>query len=161
KLQSVGIPAPGGGVQTLGEFGRLRAPYNYIAMVPQWDFLDLLADAGKQEPTFTLRMNTEVTGVLRDGEKITGVTYRTGDGDEGELRADLTVACDGRHSLLRREAGLRPETFPTPMDVWWFRMPKVPDAVGTLQVQAHAREFLLRIDRGDYWQLAFIARKGR
>src|SRR5687768_3419498 len=107
KVETVGFPA-GDEIQVLGDIRRLRAPYNYIAIVPQWDFLDLLADAGKQESTYTLRMNTEVTGLIQDGAKVTGVRYRTTDGTEGELHADLTVACDGRSSLLREEAGLVP-----------------------------------------------------
>src|SRR4051812_38251923 len=160
KLTVVGIPGPSG-MQVLGDLNRLRPPYNYIAMVPQWDFLDLLADAGKQEPTFTLRMNTEVTGVLRGGGRVAGVRYRTADGVEGELRADLVVACDGRHSLLRREAGLKPQSFPVPIDVWWFRVPKPYDAVGSVQFQVKPKEFLLRLDRGDYWQGACIGPKGR
>jgi 2-polyprenyl-6-methoxyphenol hydroxylase-like FAD-dependent oxidoreductase len=162
KLETVGLPGPDG-IQILGDIRRLRAPYNYIAIVPQWDFLDLLADAGKQEPGYTLRMNTEVTGVLREGGKVTGVRYRTSDGTEGELHADLTVACDGRHSLLRREAGLLPEQFPVPMDVWWFRLPRhVDDStqdVG-LQLRMKDSEFMLQISRGDYWQVAYLAEKG-
>ncbi|TCO57051.1 FAD-dependent oxidoreductase [Actinocrispum wychmicini] len=159
ELRTVGIPGPDG-TQVLGDLNRLRAPYNYIAMVPQWDFLDLLADASKQEPTYTLRINTEVVGVLREGKKVVGVRYRTSDGVDGELRADLTVACDGRHSLLRAESGLRPETFPVPMDVWWFRLPKDQGTATGLQFAMRAHEFLLQIDRGDYWQMAYIAKKG-
>ncbi|GAB3907394.1 FAD-dependent oxidoreductase [Kibdelosporangium lantanae] len=160
RLEVVGLPTPSG-MQVIGDLKRLRPPYNYIAMVPQWDFLDLLADAGKQEPTFSLRMNTEVTGVLRDGGKVTGVRYRTADGDQGELHADLVVACDGRRSLLRREAGLKPRTFPVPIDVWWFRVPKPYEPVGSVQFQVKPKEFLLRLDRGDYWQGAYIGPKGR
>jgi 2-polyprenyl-6-methoxyphenol hydroxylase-like FAD-dependent oxidoreductase len=162
KLQVIGFPGPNG-LQVLGEVSRLREPYNYIAMVPQWDFLNLLADAGKQESAYTLRMNTEVIGVIRENGKVTGVRYRTSDGEEGELSADLTVACDGRSSLLRREAGLRPETFQVPMDAWWFRLPRLehePDQVGGVQFQFAAGELLLQINRGEYWQLAYLARKG-
>ncbi|MEV4318348.1 FAD-dependent oxidoreductase [Actinocrispum sp. NPDC049592] len=161
KLQQVGVPGPNG-LMVLGDVSRLRAPYNYIAMVPQWDFLDLLADAGKQEPAYTLRMNTEVTGVIRDGGKVVGVTYEDPDG-EGSLYSDLVVACDGRSSLLRREAGLRPEEFPVPLDAWWFRVPRheTEEAeTGGLRLNFNAGELLLQINRGEFWQCAYLARKG-
>jgi 2-polyprenyl-6-methoxyphenol hydroxylase-like FAD-dependent oxidoreductase len=161
KLQQVGFPGPKG-LQVLGDISRLREPYNYIAMVPQWDFLALLADAGKQESSYTLRMNTEVTGVIRENGKVVGVRYQGPDGP-GSLYADLTVACDGRASLLRREAGLRPEDFPVPMDAWWFRLPRHKSEAaetGGLRFQFTAGELLLQINRGDYWQIAYLARKG-
>jgi 2-polyprenyl-6-methoxyphenol hydroxylase-like FAD-dependent oxidoreductase len=88
------------------DFERLRQPHPYIAMVPQWDLLNLLAEAAKAEPNFTLQMKTEVTGLLREGGKVTGVRYQGLEGP-GELRAELTVACDGRWSIARREAGLK------------------------------------------------------
>ncbi|SMD20984.1 FAD-dependent oxidoreductase [Kibdelosporangium aridum] len=162
KLQTVGFPA-GDGTTVLGDISRLRPPYNFIAMVPQWDFLDLLADAGKQEPTYTLRMNTEVTGLLKEGDRITGVRYRTKDGEEGELHADLTVACDGRTSLLRREAGLVPEEFPVPLDAWWFRLPRREEEtgeVGGIQIHIGDRELLLMINREGYFQIAYLGAKG-
>ncbi|MCE7007838.1 FAD-dependent oxidoreductase [Kibdelosporangium philippinense] len=162
KLQTVGFPS-GDGTTVLGDISRLRAPYNFIAMVPQWDFLDLLADAGKQEPTYTLRMNTEVIGLLKDGERITGVRYRTKDGEEGELHADLTVACDGRSSLLRREAGLVPEEFPVPLDAWWFRLPRFEHETGEvsgIQIAMGRKELLLQINRENYYQIAYLGPKG-
>jgi 2-polyprenyl-6-methoxyphenol hydroxylase-like FAD-dependent oxidoreductase len=162
KLQTVGFPS-GDGVQVLGDISRLRPPYNYIAMVPQWDLLDLLADAGKQEPAYTLRMNTEVTGLLKDGAKITGVRYRTKDGEEGELHADLTVACDGRTSLLRDQGGLVPQEFPVPLDAWWFRMPRHENesgGVSGIQFCIGDRELLLMINRESYHQVAYLAPKG-
>ena len=80
---------------TYVDFGRLHLPHPFVAMVPQWDLLNLLADAAQAEASFTLRMKTEVTGLLREGSRITGVRYQGPDGS-GELRAELTVACDGR-----------------------------------------------------------------
>ncbi|HZC53528.1 MAG TPA: FAD-dependent monooxygenase, partial [Mycobacterium sp.] len=91
---------------TYVDFERLRQPHPFIAMVPQWDLLNLLAEAAQAEPSFTLRMTTEATGLLREGGKITGVRYEGPEGP-GELRAELTVACDGRWSIARREAGLK------------------------------------------------------
>src|SRR5918994_6030742 len=95
-------------------------------MTPQWDLLDLLADAGRREPTFTLRMSTEMTDLIREGDRVVGVRYRTADGTTGEIRADLTVACDGRGSLARRQAGLRPKEFAVPIHAWGFPGPPLP-----------------------------------
>ena len=90
---------------TLVDFRRLRQPHPYVAMVPQWDLLDLIADTANEEPTFTLRMQSEVTGLTREGDAVTGVRY-TGPDGPAELRADLIVGCDGRTSVVRRDAAL-------------------------------------------------------
>ncbi|MGP4017968.1 FAD-dependent oxidoreductase [Saccharopolyspora sp. 5N708] len=151
---------PAGELFTFSDFASLNVKYNYIAMVPQWDFLDMLADAGKQEPTFTLRMNTEATELIREGGRVNGVRYRTADGQTGELRATITVACDGRKSFVRTmpELGLR--DFPTPMDVRWFRVPRqAGDPAGGIGlIREHA--FTVMLDRGDYFQVASIIGKG-
>lgn len=100
RVSSVQLPiGPDRSLVTVGDIGALRGKYNYIAMVPQWDLLDLLADEARREPSFRLRMNTEATSFLVERGRVTGVRYRTADGDTGELRASLTVACDGRGSL--------------------------------------------------------------
>ncbi len=112
---------------TVGDIGALPGPYHYIAMVPQWDLLDLLADEAAREPTFTLRRNTGATSFLIEGGRVTGVCYRTADGATGELRATLTVACDGRGSLARALPELGLEDFDCPMDAWWFRLPRHED----------------------------------
>lgn len=111
----------------LGDLNRLPGPHKHIAMAPQWDFLEMLATAAETEPTFHLRRSTEVTGLLRSGDRITGIEYRTASGETGALKADLTVACDGRGSALRAAAGMRPRQFGVPIDIWWFRLPKHPD----------------------------------
>ena len=162
RLETVAIPNPEGGTVTLGEISRLRPPYNYIAMVPQWDLLDLLADAAKQEPTFSLRMNTEATGLINDGDRIAGVHYRTAAGDGGEIRAELTIGCDGRTSVLREHAGLVPKEFPVPCDVWWFRLPRHEQGgeVSGLSPRIKGSKFLLMINRGDYFQIAYFLPKG-
>lgn len=144
---------------TLVDFRRLRQPHPYVAMVPQWDFLDLLADAGRAEPNFTLRMQTEVTGLLREGERVTGVRYTSPDGD-GELRADLTVACDGRTSLVRREAGLNTRDYPVPFDVWWFRLPRTEDGQYSLIPRTAPGRALIMIPRTGYFQIAYLIPKG-
>lgn len=141
---------------------RLPGRFPYVALVPQWDLLDLLADAARQEPTFTLRMHAEAVGLLREDGAVTGVRYRTPDGGLHEVRAGLVVAADGRRSRLRAEAGIVPREIGAPMDVLWFRLPKPagPDGLfgGTFRL-ARGRLMVL-IDRGRYWQTAYIVRKG-
>ncbi|WP_433655966.1 FAD-dependent monooxygenase [Nocardia sp. CA-128927] len=128
----------------------LPGKHKYIAMVPQWDLLDLLARAAEQEPGFHLRMNTEATELIWSGGEVTGVSYRTADGSTGDIRADLTVACDGRGSVLRAAAGLASRSWPTPMDVWWFRLPRNEiDPAGAVPVVTPHRAAVL-LDRGDY-----------
>ncbi|QVQ51783.1 FAD-dependent oxidoreductase [Spiractinospora alimapuensis] len=161
RVHQVRVPiGEDGGFVTLADFTRLRTKYNYIAMVPQWDFLDLLADSAREEASFTLRMNTEVTGFLEEGGRINGVRYRTRDGEVGEVRAPLTVACDGRDSVARTLPQLDIHDFSTPMDVMWFRLPRHPDdpegGVGAVS----RGQFTILIDRGDYYQTAAIIAKG-
>lgn len=151
---------PGGELFTVGDFRTLPGPHDHIAMVPQWDLLDLLADAAKQEPGFELRMSTEVTGLLEEGERVNGVHYRTADGDTGELRANLTVACDGRASLARELPELDLRDFPCPMDAWWFRLPRHDGDPAGLIAQPTERLMIAMFDRGDYWQCAGIIPKG-
>ncbi|SUA80868.1 2-octaprenyl-3-methyl-6-methoxy-1,4-benzoquinol hydroxylase [Nocardia otitidiscaviarum] len=159
RLRSVQLPI-GGAMRTVATFDRIPGRYTYIAMVPQWDLLDLLARAGDAEPTFRLRMNTEATDLLRADGRVAGVRYRTKDGAEGEIRADLTVACDGRDSTLRRAVGLGSRRWATPFDVWWFRLPRNDtDPAGAVPVLAADRVAVL-LDRGDYWQAATLIGKG-
>ena len=161
KLHQVRVPlGPDARFLTLGDFDTLPIKHNYIAMVPQWDFLDMLADAAKQEPTFALRMNTEATELIREGGRVNGVRYRTSDGTTGELRATITVACDGRKSFVRGLPELRLHDFPTPMDVRWFGIPRLPgDPAGGIGM-IHRGSFTAMIDRGDYFQVASIIAKG-
>lgn len=158
KVEKAEFPVDGRPV-TLVDFRRLRQPHPYVAMVPQWDFLDLLADAGRDEPNFTLRMQTEVTGLLRDGERITGVRYTSPDG-AGELHVELTVACDGRTSLVRREAGLSTRDYPVPFDVWWFRLPRTEDGQYSLIPRTAPGRALIMIPRTGYFQVAYLIPKG-
>ncbi|MDP4512082.1 FAD-dependent oxidoreductase [Nonomuraea sp. G32] len=163
RLGNLSLPAPDGSLVTLGDFEALPAPYNYIAMVPQWDLLSFIAKAAGQEPGFSLRMNTEATELVRAGEKIVGVRYRTSDGSEGELHAELTVACDGRHSTLRREAGLVPKEFWVPFDVWWFRLPRSTrdrEAPASVTPVAQGAEAMISLARDDYYQVAYFTTKG-
>jgi 2-polyprenyl-6-methoxyphenol hydroxylase-like FAD-dependent oxidoreductase len=152
----------GGKQAVIADLKRLPGPNKRIAMVPQWDFLDLLADAGRLEPAFTLRMNTEVTGITKSGNRVTGVKYRDRvDGHEGEIAADLVVAADGRSSILRDAVNLPVYSFGAPMDVWWFRLPRNGDepVVGGAG-RFSAGSAMVLIPRGEYFQCAFLIRKG-
>ena len=143
----------------LVDFRRLHQPHPYIAMVPQWDLLNLLAEAARAEPTFTLRMQHEVTGLLHEGDCVTGVQYTSPDGD-GELRADLTVACDGRTSTVRSQSGLSVKEWPVPFDVWWLRLPRDADAAYSLIPRTAPGRLAILIPREGYFQIAFLIPKG-
>ena len=158
RIDHLGIDVDGRQV-TLVDLRRLHQPHPYIAMVPQWDLLTLLAEAAQAEPTFTLRMSTEVTGLLREGDRVTGVRYRGPDG-EGELTANLTVACDGRTSTVRRESGLPVREWPVPFDVWWFRLPRDADAEYSLVPRIEPGRVLIMIPREGYFQIAYLIPKG-
>jgi 2-polyprenyl-6-methoxyphenol hydroxylase-like FAD-dependent oxidoreductase len=143
-------------------FAALQAPYNYVAMVPQWDLLNLLAEAAGREPTFRLCMRTEATGLVVADDRVTGVRFHGPDG-AGEIHADLTLACDGRASALRRASGLPAREYRVPFDIWWFRLPRHPDEAGDLAGIAPAfgrGEALLALTREDYYQLAYPIPKG-
>ncbi|WP_409469901.1 FAD-dependent oxidoreductase [Streptomyces sp. HC307] len=145
---------------TVGDIGALRSTYNYIAMVPQWDLLNLLADEARREPSFSVRMSTEATAFLVERGRVTGVRYRTSDGRTGELRATLTVACDGRGSLARSRPELGLRRFDCPMDAWWFRLPRREGDPHGLVGGVGDRFLTAMIDRGDYWQCAALIPKG-
>jgi 2-polyprenyl-6-methoxyphenol hydroxylase-like FAD-dependent oxidoreductase len=144
---------------TYVDFGRLRQPHPFVAMVPQWDLLNLLADVAQGEPSFTLRMKTEATGLLRGGGKVTGVRYQEPEGS-GELRAELTVACDGRWSIARREAGLKTREYPVNFDVWWFRLPREDGAEFSFLPRVAPGKALGVIPREGYNQIAYLGPKG-
>lgn len=148
-----------GQMYTLVDFRRLKQPHPYVAMVPQWDLLDLIAETATKEPTFTLRMKTEATGLLRDGNTVTGVRYESPDGP-GELHADLVVGCDGRTSVVRRDAGLPIREYPVPFDVWWFRLPREEGGQYSLIPRTRPGRALIMIPRQNYFQIAYLIPKG-
>lgn len=161
RVDEVAFPLDDGRRIVVADFRRLRTAYPYIAMVPQWDLLDLLARAGAEEPTFTLRMRTEVTGLIREDGRVRGVRYREPAGGTGEIRADLTVACDGRWSIARQQADLVPREYPVPIDAWWFRLPRDPsDDPAGLTPRVGKGRFAVVIPREGYLQVAYIAAKG-
>jgi 2-polyprenyl-6-methoxyphenol hydroxylase-like FAD-dependent oxidoreductase len=158
-LRQVTIPLQAGTTLVV-DLGRLPGPHKHIAMVPQWDLLDLLADAGRLEPSFTLRMGVEVTGLLREHGRVAGVRYRDADGGDGELRAALTVACDGRTSDVRAASGLRVREFGVPLDVWWFRLPRGEVDLEGVNMRVGEDARLVMIDRGSYFQIGYQIGKG-
>jgi 2-polyprenyl-6-methoxyphenol hydroxylase-like FAD-dependent oxidoreductase len=161
ELTAAGFPTDDGGMMKLADMTRLKVPHPYIAMVPQWDFLNLLADSAAKEKTFTLRMETEMTGLIREGGRVAGICYKTAEGTEGELRADLVIAANGRWSLARREAGLQPKEYDCPFDVWWFRLSRHEgEGEGMLTPRMHNRRFAVPLPRTGYFQIAYLAPKG-
>lgn len=140
------------------DFRHLPTACKYVVFMPQWDFLNFMADHAKRYPCFRLEMNTEVTGLLREGNRVTGVSAQVG-GRPIEIRADLTVACDGRWSVLREHSGLPVTEFPMPIDVLWFRLPRADSASETLGYLGKG-QIVIAINRGEYWQCGTIIGKG-
>ncbi len=147
------------GTFSLADLRHLPGAHREIAMVPQWDLLNLLAEAGRREPCFTLLTEAEVTDLTWCGDGVSGVVY-THDGAEKRLAADLVVACDGRGSTARLRSGLATRSFGVPMDVLWFRLPRqAEDPAGLLARLSRGRMVVL-IDRRDYFQIALVIAKG-
>ncbi|WP_433217724.1 FAD-dependent oxidoreductase [Dactylosporangium sp. CS-047395] len=149
------ISYEGGGTFHPADFNRLNVPHPYVMMLPQWDFLELLARHGD----FALYRRCEVTAVNRRDRRVVGVTAQTPQGPV-EVAAPLTVACDGRHSTVRRELGLRSKDFGAPIDVLWFRLPRSPGDPEGLAGQVGDGRLFIGIDRGEYWQLGWVVPKG-
>jgi 2-polyprenyl-6-methoxyphenol hydroxylase-like FAD-dependent oxidoreductase len=131
----------------------------YIALMPQWDFLNFLAALGKRYKGFDLRMQADATGLIEEGGRVVGLRAGTPDG-ELTIRADLVVGADGRHSTVRAAAGFKSDDYGAPMDVLWFRLPrKETDETETFgHIEAGA--MMIMLNRGDYWQCAFVIPKG-
>ena len=169
----------GGETYTVADCSRLPGRHKYIALMPQWDFLDFLADKASEYPGFTLLRSTKVDGLLRETPsprpstsagptpsasssrrgRVVGVTAEGPDG-RVEIRAHLTVGCDGRHSDVRRLLGKRSRSFGAPMDVLWFRLPREATDPDGLTFIVGTGVGLVLIDRGDYFQVAYIIPKG-
>ena len=141
---------------TIGDLSHLDTPAPFIAMMPQWEFLDFLRVEASAFPGFDLRMSTPVDAFITHEEAVTGVRLRDG----AEIRARLTIAADGRSSLVRTTGMLPVKTLGAPMDVLWFRVAKQKDSAGALRGTFGGNRILVLIDRGDYWQCAFVIRKG-
>jgi len=142
----------------LADFSHLPTRCRFIALMPQWDFLDFLADEARRYPNFHLRMRAQVTDLIMEQGRVLGLYAQTPEGPL-EIRADLVVGADGRHSDVRERAGLEVEDFGAPMDVLWFRLAKrAHDDQQTLgRIQAGV--VFVTLDRGDYWQCAYVIPK--
>jgi 2-polyprenyl-6-methoxyphenol hydroxylase-like FAD-dependent oxidoreductase len=144
----------GGREWTIGDLTHLNTPAPFIAMMPQWDFLDFLRDEAKAFPGFDLQTEASVAGFIEEAGRVAGV--RLADGRE--LRATLTIAADGRSSIVRTMLPI--EDLGAPMDVFWFRVGKTEREGGALRGNVERGRLLVMIDRGDYWQCAFLIPKG-
>jgi len=143
----------------LADVKHLPTHCKFIALMPQWDFLDFLADHAKRYPGFSLRMKADVDELLFEGDKVVGLRAKTPDSDL-EVRADLVVGADGRHSTVRNRAGLQVEDIGAPMDVLWMRLSKRPEDGTQLLGRILPGRLFVMIDRGDYWQCAYVIPKG-
>lgn len=144
---------------TVADFSHLPTQCRYVAFMPQWDFLNFLAEEGSRYPVFQIRMNAEVTDLIEEGGLVVGLRAKTPDGPL-EVRSALVVGADGRHSVVRAKAGLSVEEFGAPMDVLWFRISRKPhdpiDPIGRFD----AGRIFIMLNRGDYWQCGFVIAKG-
>jgi 2-polyprenyl-6-methoxyphenol hydroxylase-like FAD-dependent oxidoreductase len=143
----------------IADFTHLPVRERYIAMMPQWDFLNFIASEAAKYPTFTLLMNTEATDVIEQGDKVVGVKVNAPDGSK-VIRADLTVAADGRNSVLRTRVDLPIVDLGAPMDALWFKVPAQPEDSGQTMGRFGAGYILAMLYRGDYWQCAYVIPKG-
>ena len=143
----------------VADFTHLPTRAKFIAFMPQWEFLDFLAEQAKRFPTFRLLMQTEATDLIREGDRMVGVTARGPDGAL-DIRAELIVACDGRHSTLRDAAGFGVVELGAPMDILWLRLSKHMDDPGQTLGHIDAGRIFIMLDRNDYWQCAFVIPKG-
>jgi len=144
---------------TIADFSHLPMHCKFIALMPQWDFLDFLAEHGRKYPGFDLHMRTQATALIEEGGRIAGVRATSPDGDL-EIRADLTVGCDGRHSTLRACAGFQVEDIGAPMDVLWFRISRREGDTAETFGHIEAAAMMVMLNRTDYWQCAYVIPKG-
>ncbi|WP_084804929.1 FAD-dependent oxidoreductase [Bradyrhizobium sp. NAS80.1] len=150
----------GGTPVRLADLSRLHTKYPFIAFMPQWDFLNFLREAGRRFASLKVMMSTEAVDLIRRGEMIAGVRAKTPEGPI-DIEADLTIACDGRHSTVRERAGLGVEEIGAPMDVLWFRAGRKPDETENVFARVEPGKMMVTFDRGDYWQCAYVIAKGQ
>jgi 2-polyprenyl-6-methoxyphenol hydroxylase-like FAD-dependent oxidoreductase len=141
-------------LMTIADFRHLPVRCPYIALIPQWDFLDFLARQGARYPGFDLKLETEVDGLLLRGGRVAGV--RTGG---TEIEADLVIGADGRGSTVRAAAGLEVKDLGAPIDVLWFRLSRRPDDPGDTMGRFDRGSILVMLNRGEHWQCAFVIPK--
>lgn len=159
QASQVGAEVDGFAV-TIGDFTHLPTHAKFIAFMPQWEFLNFLAETAKQYPQFNLRMESEVTSLLEENGRVRGVRANTPKGTL-EVHADLTVGADGRHSTVRSSAGLEVLDLGAPIDVLWMRMSRQPSDPNQSLGRFRAGKLLVTLNRGEYWQCAYVIPKGR
>jgi 2-polyprenyl-6-methoxyphenol hydroxylase-like FAD-dependent oxidoreductase len=142
----------------IADLSRLNVKYPFIAMMPQWDFLNFLRESGKRFASLQVMMNASATDLIRSGDSVVGVNADTLEGPV-EIRAGLTIGCDGRHSIVRPHGGLEVEEIGAPMDVLWFRAGRRPNENESLFARVQTGKMLVTFDRGDYWQCAYVIAK--
>ena len=143
----------------VADFSHLPTRCKFIALMPQWDFLDFLSQQARKYPNFRLRMQAEVTELIEEGGRVAGGRARTAAGAL-EVRADLVIGADGRHSTVREKAGLQTVDLGAPMDVLWMRLSQRPGDPKESMGRFDPGHVFVMIDRGDYWQCAFVIPKG-
>jgi 2-polyprenyl-6-methoxyphenol hydroxylase-like FAD-dependent oxidoreductase len=158
KAQRIEARLPGGTV-TVADLSHLKTPYPFITFMPQWDFLDYVTGEAKRYPNFRLEMNAEARDLILEGGIVRGVRYETPRGPR-EVRALLTVAADGRSSPFREQAGLKMVRTSPPIDVLWFRLSRRDGDPEDTFGYAGGGRFMVVINRGEYWQIAYAIRKG-
>jgi len=149
-----------GAFYPVADFFRLKTKAPFIALMPQWDFLNFMAEQGRRYPAFHLRMEAEVTDLMEEAGTITGVRARH-QGARLEVRARLVIGADGRRSTVRERSGLEVIDFGAPIDVLWFRLSKNPDDPERSLGYIGMGRFMVMINRGDYWQCGFLIPKGQ
>lgn len=150
----------GGTPVRIADLSRLKTKYPFIAFMPQWDFLNFLRENGTRFTSLKVMMSTEATDLIQSDGSVTGVRATTPEGMI-DIVADLTIACDGRHSLVRERAGLAIEEVAAPMDVLWFRAGKRANETENVFARVDPGSMMVTFDRGDYWQCAYVIAKGQ
>jgi 2-polyprenyl-6-methoxyphenol hydroxylase-like FAD-dependent oxidoreductase len=143
----------------VADFSHLPTHCKFVALMPQWDFLEFLAERGKKYPGFDLHMKTDASDLIEEGGRVVGVRATSPEG-ELEIRADLTVGTDGRHSTMRARAGFRVEDIGAPMDVLWFRVSRRDSDTTETFGHMEAGHMMVMLNRTDYWQCAYLIAKG-
>jgi 2-polyprenyl-6-methoxyphenol hydroxylase-like FAD-dependent oxidoreductase len=143
----------------MADFSHLPTRCKFIALMPQWDFLNFLAKQGKRYPQFHLRMEAEAKELISEGDRVTGLRATTPEGDL-EIHAALVVGCDGRHSTLRERGGFAIDDVGAPIDVLWFRLSRRDGDTEETTGHIEAGAMMVMLNRGDYWQCAYVIPKG-
>jgi 2-polyprenyl-6-methoxyphenol hydroxylase-like FAD-dependent oxidoreductase len=149
----------GGATVRIADLSRLKVKYPFIALIPQWDFLNYLRENGRRFASLKVMMNSDASDLIWSDETVVGVKANTPEGPV-EIRADLVIGCDGRHSMVRERARLEVDEIGAPMDVLWFRVGKGEESENVF-ARVEAGKMMVTFDRGDYWQCAYVIAKGQ